>query len=150
MRWLVLLALAGCGDSVPGADAALPPFTVHLNLGWSASYTPDVVAVTVDGAPLASDAQYAVNESYASYADAVGSFAPRSVVVMTSSGSATDLLKIGYCSELPQTELKRLGRLIDETDEYGVESMYGLAWYMRTCTGIDGASAEATRRARTR
>lgn len=151
MRWWVLMALAGCGDAEPGIDAAPPAFTLHIELSWSALASPDVVAVTVDGAALPADSIYKLDEMYESYAGAVGSYAPRSVVAMTGSGSASSLLQLETCRDVPQDQLKQLGRLIGETDYYAIDPPLNRAeWEKGVCVGVDGTVSAITRRARTR
>ena len=106
------------------------------------------VVVTIDGS--AASSPYTIDETYTSYVDAVGEFAPRSVSVMSGSGAGSGLLQMYTCGTISEDSLKGLGRLVGESDKYVVHDDHIPEWDQGACQGVDASIGVITRSGRTK
>lgn len=144
IAWLVVV-VSGC------AEPAAPSFTYHATATWYVGTVPQVIAVTVDGQPLASGAAYELTERFASYDAAVADFVAREVVVTTSSGAQTFTIAPGQCTN---AALQLDGApLISEHDDYSAmpgdpdRSVVGFYAYCGECSTRSRTAAWCARAA---
>lgn len=110
-----MLGIAGCGDNAARSDAAFDTtFTYHATVGWDPMLLPQVTSVAVDGATIGPSG-YQIDESYPSRDVALLQFAPRTVVVVTTTNTLTFKLAIDPCFTHPD------GTVIREEEQFGVE-----------------------------
>ena len=119
LRLVVVVGLAGCGDNLAAGDAAakdagLDWFTYHATVSWSPILAPQVTSVSIDNQAIAPSG-YEINETYPTRDIALTEFAPRVVMVMTTTETLTFKLMIGPCAIFPNGEVTR------EEERYFVE-----------------------------
>jgi len=109
---LGVLAAVGCGQS----SSPMPPFEYKATAAWSSLSTPNVTSMTIDGQPYASGELYTVDETFPSYDDARASFVPKTVVITTTTDTATFQIDLGACEYVMQTMLDE--PLVMESDQF--------------------------------
>lgn len=110
---------AACGHSSqpPNTDAAnTGKFEYKATAGWYVGTTPNVTSLTIDGQAYASGQNYAIDEMYATYEDALKSFMPRNVVITTTTETLMFQIDIGACNMVPPGSFDM--PIIAETDQF--------------------------------
>jgi hypothetical protein len=89
---VAVVGLAACADHEP------PGFAYQATAIWSSSGTPTVVAVTIDGQPVAENTRYMFAATFSSFNDALDEFVAKPVVLTTTTGTLDFTLDIGACT----------------------------------------------------
>jgi len=111
MRVAVVVVLAsGCTSPAP------MNFEYTATATWTTAATPDVTSMTIDGRLYASGEPYMLDEVYATYDEALASFAPRDVVITTTTGTLQFRIEMTPCNSLSGAMYD--GPLITETEDF--------------------------------